>query len=133
MKKLIAILLLFFAVTTHAQSNGVTWKAVGISADTLTSTLDLEGDNLKLVGIFIDNTDWVTANLTMESYNPLAQKWGTVTDVDGADYTITVGAITAPVDIILPPVDMAGFEKVRFKSSALQDSSITIYPKVRAY
>lgn len=135
MKKLIATLLLFFAVTLNAQSNGVAWYSTPIdSGETTTSTLDVEGDNLKLISIFVDSTNWTSANLTMQSYNPIDQVWSNVLNDDGTAYTITIGALTAPVEIILKPYDMAGFEKVRFVSSVAQDvGAINIKPKLRPY
>lgn len=133
MKKLLSILILF-STLSFAQINGVTWVTMTIdSGGTASSTLDIIGDNLKIVGVVLDSTNWTSANFTMQEYNSTLGAWADVEDAGDA-YTITIGAVTNHISTILAPADMAGFEKIRFVSSAAQDvGDITFYVKLRPY
>lgn len=131
------ILILFFLLSTLAlaQTNGVVWKTVQIdSAGTVSDSLDIRGDNLKLVGVWIDSTSWTSANLTIDSKNAKTSTWANLQDEDGTDYTITIGAMTEPIHVFLKPADLAGVEFLRFVSSAAQNGdAITIYVLLRPY
>ena len=126
---------MLFSTLSFAQVNGVTWETVTIdSGETVSSTLDIVGKNLKIVGIVLDSTNWTSANLTVQDYNSSLAEWTNVQDEDDVAYTITIGTLTTPLSIILKPSDLAGFEKVRFVSSAAQDvGDITFYVKLRPY
>ena len=134
MKNILIMLLLFVGVS-FAQSNNITWETVTIdSGATVSSTLAFEGKNLKMVGIVLDSTNWTSANFTMQEYNTTLGAWSDVQDVDDGAYTVTIGTIANHISIILAPDDVAGFEKIRFVSSAAQDvGDITFYVKLRPY
>lgn len=128
-------MLLLFVGISVAQVNNITWETVTIdSGATASSALNVEGKNLKMVGIVLDSTNWTSANFTMQEYNSTLGAWADVQDVDDAAYTVTIGTITNHISVILAPADVAGFERIRFVSSAAQDvGDITFYVKLRPY
>ena len=128
-------MLLLFVGVSFAQVNNITWETVTIdSGATASSALNVEGKNLKMVGIVLDSTNWTSANFTMQEYNSTLGAWADVQDVDDAAYTVTIGTITNHTSVILTPADVAGFERIRFVSSAAQDvGDITFYVKLRPY
>ena len=128
-------MLLLFVGISVAQVNNITWETVTIdSGATASSALNVEGKNLKMVGIVLDSTNWTSANFTMQEYNSTLGAWADVQDVDDAAYTVTIGTITNHISVILAPADVAGFERIRFVSSAAQDvGDITLYVKLRPY
>lgn len=133
MKKILFTIFLLTGLV-YAQNN-VTWRTVTIDSGAVnSSTLDLEGDNLKIIGIIVDTTGWTSANLTIDEYNKTLGDWASVQDLDGTAFTITLGAIAEPKSVYLLPTAMAGLEKIRFVSSAAQDiGDVNIYVKLRAY
>lgn len=134
MKKLFLLFLLFASIT-YAQYNNVSTYTVTIdSGATVSSALNIRNYNSKIIGVSVDTTNWTSANLTIQSYNPSTTKWESVVDEDGNAFTITLGAITVPTRVVLSPMIMAGLDWVKFVSSAAQDTDdITIYVHTRPY